>query len=168
MITSQRLAAMLSAAFADGNGARGDPFLAFNFLVEIGDEVVGGFSEVGGLQMEIEVFDYREGGVNGFVHRIAGPARYPGNLVLKRGLTNGDVLWAWHEDVMSGVVERKNVSIVLLNAKHEELWRWNFVGAYPVRWVGPDLSADASRVAIETLELAHNGLEPGTSGPVDA
>src|SRR2546422_11337395 len=77
-------------------GARSDPFLAFNFVVEVQSLVLGGFSDVTGLQKEIEVQDYREGGVNDYIHKLSGPARYPSNLVLKRGLTDID-LWNWHE-----------------------------------------------------------------------
>jgi phage tail-like protein len=143
-------------------GDRRDPYLGFNFLVEIEGLVVGGFSEVSGLQIEVEVQDYREGGLNEYVHRLAGPTRYPSNLVLERGLTDSDMLWRWHQHVTRGVVERKNGSIVLLDSAREEKWRWNFVGAYPVRWVGPDLRAGTAEAAVETLELVHRGLAKAT------
>jgi phage tail-like protein len=79
-------------------------------------------------------------------------------LVLKHGLTDSDILWNWHQDVASGNILRKNGSIMLLDSAGEEQWRWNFVDAYPVRWVGPDLRAGSAEVAIETLELVHRGL----------
>jgi phage tail-like protein len=139
-------------------GQRTDPFLAFNFLVEIDDLVVGGFSEVSGLQVEIEVHDYREGGLNEYIHKLAGPTRYPSNLTLKRGLMDTDVLGSWLAQVTQGVVQRRNGSIVLLDATGQEAARWNFTAAYPVRWKGPDLQASSSAVAVETLELAHHGL----------
>jgi phage tail-like protein len=139
-------------------GVRTDPYLSFNFLVEIEGLVVGGFNEVTGLSVEVEVEEYREGGLNAYMHKLAGPTRYPNNLVLKRGLTDGDTLWNWHRDVTRGNIERKNGSIILLSSSGEEKWRWNFVAAYPVRWVGPDLRAATAEVAIETLELAHQGL----------
>jgi phage tail-like protein len=139
---------------------RKDPFLTFNFAVEIQGLVVGGFAEISGLQAEIEVQDYREGGVNEFIHKRAGPARYPSNLVLKRGMTDATVLWSWYCDVMQGKVERKNVSVMLMNSAGEEQRRWNFQKAYPVKWAGPVLRASASEVAVETLELAHDGLAP--------
>jgi len=138
-------------------GARSDPFLAFNFVVEVQSLVLGGFSDVTGLQKEIEVQDYREGGVNDYIHKLSGPARYPSNLVLKRGLTDID-LWNWHEDVTRGVITRRNGSIVLLNAAGDERWRWDFFGAYPVRWTGPELRAGTAAVAVEALELVHRGL----------
>lgn len=140
-------------------GERKDPYLAFNFLVEIQGLTVGGFTEVTGLQVEIEVHDYREGGLNEYMHRLAGPTRYPSNLVLKHGLTDVEGLWKWHQDVRQGKIERKNVSIVLLDNAREEKWRWNFVKACPVRWIGPELRADRAEVAVETVELVHRGLE---------
>ena len=80
----------MNAAFAGVTnllGIRNDPYLGFNFLVEIEGLVVGGFSEVTGLQIETVLETYREGGVNEFEHKLAGPTRYPSNLILKRGLT---------------------------------------------------------------------------------
>ena len=139
-------------------GHRQDPYLTFNFQVEIQGLVVGGFSEVSGLQVEIEVEDYREGGLNDYIHKLAGPTRYPSNLVLKHGLTDVDGLWKWQREVTQGVIKRKNGSIVFLDSTGEERWRWNFSGAYPVRWVGPELRAGSADVAVETIELVHRGL----------
>jgi phage tail-like protein len=106
----------------------------------------------------METQDYREGGVNEYLHKLAGPTRYPSNLVLKRGLTDAETLWHWQQEVMQGPISRKNGSIMLLNSAGEETWRWNFIGAYPVRWVGPELRAGTAEVAVETLELVHQGL----------
>jgi phage tail-like protein len=139
-------------------GSRADPYLTCNFLVEIEGLVVGGFSEVTGLQTEVEIQEYREGGENDYVHRLAGPRRYPTNLVLRRGLTTDDTLWRWHQEVKWGRVRRRNGSIVLLDSAGEERWRWNFVGAYPIRWTGPDLRAGTTEVAVESVELVHQGL----------
>lgn len=139
-------------------GSRVDPFRGYNFAVEIEGLVSGGFSEVSGLELEVEVQDYREGGVNGFIHKRAGPVRYGSNLVLKRGMTDGKVLWNWYWDVTQGTIKRKNVSILLMDEAGEEKVRWNFEQAYPVKWTGPGLRAGGSDVAVEILELAHKGL----------
>ena len=139
-------------------GTTSDPFMSFNFVVEIEGLVVGGFSEVTGLQVEVQTEEYQEGGLNEYVHKLPGPARYPQNLVLKHGLTDADTMWSWHQDVRNGIVHRKNGSIVLLNSAGEERWRWNFVGAYPMRWSGPELRAGTAEVAVETVELVHRGL----------
>jgi len=140
------------------SGIGSDPFLAFNFLIEIDGLTVGGFAEVTGLQVEVEVEDYREGGVNGFVHKLRGAVRYPSNLVLKRGLVGGDQLLAWQEQTLQGKLEMRNLSVVLCDGKNQEAQRWNFAKAYPVRWSGPELRAGTSAVAIETLEFVHQGM----------
>jgi phage tail-like protein len=137
---------------------RKDPYLSFRFIVEIDGLVVGGFSEVSGLQVEVEIESYREGGLNEYLHELPGATKYPARLVLKRGFTDSDVLWKWHRDVVQGIVERKNGSIVLFDTAGAEQWRWNFFEAFPVRWVGPDLRGGTAEVAVETLELSHRGL----------
>ena len=143
-------------------GERNDPYLSYSFVVEIDNLVVGGFSEVSGLQVEIEVQDYREGGLNDYIHRLAGPSRYPSNLVLNRGLTDGETLCNWHQEVAQGIINRKSGSIVLLDSAGEEKLRWDFVEAYPVKWVGPDFRAGTAEVAVETLELVHRGITRAT------
>jgi len=145
-------------------GLRLDPYLGFRFLVEIQGLIVAGFSEVSGLSAEVEVFPYREGGLNEFQHQLPGPTTFP-RLVLKRGLTDFDNLWSWHEDVRRGRITRRNGSIILGGESIEHgLWRWNFVGAYPAKWVGPDLRAETATVAVETLELVHQGLTKALFG----
>ncbi len=141
-------------------GERKDPVLGFNFKVEINGVFVAGFNEVTGLQAEIEVQEYREGGVNDFIHKFPGPVRYPSNLVLKNGITDSTELWSWYRDVMRGSVERKSLDVVLLDSAGDEKRRWKLQKAYPVKWNGPGLKATSSEVALETLELAHQGLSP--------
>ena len=136
-------------------GDRKDPYISFRFLVEIDGVMAGGFSEVSGLQAEIEVKDYREGGWNAYIYKLAGPVRYPSNLILKHGLTDDTELWEWYEQAMQGEIVRKTLSVVLLDMKGDEQRRWDFEGVYPVKWVGPELRAGTAQVAIETLELVH-------------
>jgi phage tail-like protein len=144
---------------------RRDPYLGFKFQVEIDDrdigtsQRIGGFTEVTGLQVEIETHDYREGGVNDYMHKLAGPARYPSNLIFKHGLMDSDVLWKWQQELLQGRVERTNGAVVLLDSAGQVKWQWHFKHAYPVRWSGPELRAGTAEVAVETLELAHRGLE---------
>lgn len=133
------------------------PYLSFRFLVEIQGLIVGGFSEVTGLQAETEVETVEEGGVNDYVHRFPKKTKYP-NLVLKRGITDSDALWKWHQEVVSGRISRKSGFIILVDSEGNEKWRWHFVQAYPVKWTGPDLKADSSTVAVESLELVHDGI----------
>ena len=137
---------------------RNDPLLTCRFQVEIDGLLVAGFSEVSGLQAEIEIEDYREGGVNDHEHRLPGKTKYP-NLVLKRGLTDSQVLWKWHCDTVEGKIKRKSGRIILFDASGNETWRWTFEDALPVKWEGPTLKADDSTTAVETLELVHNGIK---------
>jgi phage tail-like protein len=159
----------INAAFAGGTnllGLRNDPYLSFNFLVEIEGLVVGGFSEVTGLQVETVLETYREGGVNEFEHKLAGPTRYPSNLILKHGLTDIETLWSWHQDVTQGTIARKNGTIYLLDRQRLPAMWWDFLEAYPVKWTGPELRADSNTVALETLELVHRGLSKPTLSSV--
>src|SRR4030095_5751639 len=91
---------------------RHDPYLSFQFIVKVGGQEIAGFSEVSGLEFEIEVEQFREGGLPQCERQLAGPAKFPSRIVLKRGIT-GTVLWSWHQKVMQGRVERKDVVIEL-------------------------------------------------------
>jgi phage tail-like protein len=139
---------------------RKDPYVSFQFAVEIDQQIVGGFSEVSGLEIETDVERFREGGVNLYERQLAGPAKFPSRVVLKRGMTDADVLWAWHQDVCKGLVRRKDVSIILRDVTGEEQRRWSFRAAAPVKWSGPQFRASGNEVAVETLELVHDGLFP--------
>jgi phage tail-like protein len=161
---SVSVGAGIDVAVSTGVGSRRDPYGAYNFAVEVGGIISGGFSEVTGLTAQVDTYDYREGGVNDYVHKVAGPAMYPTNLTLKRGLTDSSVLWAWHQGALHGMVVRQPVSVILMDTAANPVWRWDFQDAYPIRWVGPELRAGTGVVAIETLELVHRGLA-ATSGP---
>jgi len=134
-----------------------DPYMNFKFKVEIDSVIKGGFSEVSGLQVETELEEVREGGVNDHVHKLPKITKYP-NLTLKRGITDSDALWKWHQETVQGKINRKCGFIILCDSAGNEKWRWHFVNAYPVKWTGPDLKADSNTVAVETLELAHGGI----------
>ena len=138
---------------------RDNPYLNFNFTVDIGvgDEL--GFSEVEGLSGEIEVIEYREGAdrVN-TARKLPGLAKYP-NVMLKRGITGRTDLFEWWKSVRDGQVQRRNVTITLLDEQRQPVLRWLLRNAFPVKIEGPELNASGNEVAIETLELAHEGLE---------
>jgi phage tail-like protein len=116
------------------------------------------FQECSGFDSTIDVIEYREGGENTTVRKLPGLTKYS-NIVLKWGMTDDTALYDWHRQVVRGDIERKNGSIVVLNRKGEEVARWNFYRAWPTKWDGPDLNAEGNDVAIETLELAHEGVE---------
>lgn len=141
---------------------RKDPYLAnrFEVVLEIDGIHEASFTEVSGLVVETEVEERHEGGLNQHVHRLPKGSKLA-NIVLKRGLSDSDRLWKWHQQMVAGTVDKKDLSIVLLDASGEERWRWNVTQAFPAKWTGPDLKADASALAIETLELVHHGLSKG-------
>jgi phage tail-like protein len=162
--------ANIGLSLAEGAGfLRIDPYLAHSFAVEIEGILLGGFSDVAGLQVETETLEYREGGLNEYVHHFAGATKHP-PLVLKHGLSPIDGLWQWHQDVVAGVIERHHGTIYLLNSRSQPLMWWEIRGALPVKWTGPQLNASSSTVAFESVELAHQGLgrpRPVQNGPGD-
>jgi phage tail-like protein len=138
---------------------RNDPYLNFNFLVELGGDVVGGFSEADLPEGRIEVVAYREGSDRTSAARLLpGRVEY-GPLVLRRGFAGDPGLFQWWREVRDGGPDPRNVSVVLLDEKRQEIARWNLRNAWPSKWTGPALNAKGNDVAIETLELVHEGIE---------
>ncbi len=134
------------------------PSLAAFFRVEIQNLIVGGFSECSGLQVETEVEEHREGGLNEYSHKLPKGSKY-GTIVLKRGFVNSNELWNWNRDVVAGVVnQRKDLSIILTDRQGTDICRWNVSKALPVKWSGSEFKADANAVLVETLELVHHGF----------
>ncbi len=130
------------------------------FYVQINGADVAVFTEVSGLQIETEVLEYVEGGRNDHVHKLPGHSR-TSNLILKRGVTTGNELMQWMLDVTQGSVYRQAVTVVMFDAFGFPILRWHFIGAYPVKWSGPQFNAANNSAAIETLELAHHGMLMG-------
>ena len=146
-------------------GTRIDPLPAFRFRVEIDAAGFGalalrieaGCAECSGLRAETDTLEYREGGLNEFSHHFRGTTRFP-PLVLRRGLAASSAFWDWYSAVIAGLVLRRNGSISLLDAAGYEKVRWDFLGAYPVKWSGPDLRAESAALAFESIELVHQGF----------
>jgi phage tail-like protein len=134
-----------------------EPFVGFNFAVEIEGLLVGGFTQVSGLESRLDTEEYREGGVNGFVHRLPRTAQAQ-NLVLRHGLTAGSSLWNWHDNATRGVIQRRNGTIVLLDRGQIPVMWWNFRNGLPVRWTGPELNAGSDELGFESIEISHEGL----------
>jgi phage tail-like protein len=139
--------------------ARKDPYANFNFVVEIDGITEAGFQEVSGLSSELGVIEYREGGENITTRKYPGQVKFS-NISLKRGLTDNVELYNWHKQWADGdpAAPRKNGSIVLRNRQGGEVQRWNFFNGWPSKWTGPALNATANEIAIETLEIVHEGL----------
>ena len=131
-------------------GARLDPYMNYNFLVEIDGVTQAGFQEVSGLDATTDPVEYREGGENTTVRKLPGKTTYS-DISLKWGLTDSDEMWKWREDVIKGRIERKNGSIIVLDDEGNERVRWNFFNAWPSKWEGPTFDAKANDIAIETL-----------------
>jgi phage tail-like protein len=134
-------------------------FPACRFYVQIATPQSGAggaaqavFNEVSGLQVEMQVTEYEEGGQNDFVHRLPGRLRV-GNVTLKRGLTRSAEFLKWCMRP-----ERRNLTISLFDVDGQPVTHWHFADAYPVKWSGPQFAADGTAVALETIELAHKGL----------
>jgi phage tail-like protein len=134
-------------------GSRQDPLLAFRFEVLLGEQSVGGFSDCTGLQLETEVKDHPEGGLN--THLLKFPTRTKqSNLTLKRGIVNR-ALWDWYYDLTRGVVALRKVTVIIRDPAGGEAAKWEFNNAFPCKWQGPDLSATQNNVAVETFELCY-------------
>jgi phage tail-like protein len=148
---------------------RDDPYSGFNFLVSIdgiSDDpraVRGSFSEVSGLDVEVAVIEYRNGSEDITVRKLPGLRKYS-NIVLKRGITSDLRLWNWMESVLNGSVVRANGYVALLDESRAEVRRWNFRRGWPCKLSGPVLHANANEIAIETLEICHEGLSIESNG----
>jgi phage tail-like protein len=133
-------------------------------VLELGDVEVAGFAECSGLQIETKVFEYQEGGNNATSLKFPERATFS-NITLKRGVTNSTELIDWQMDVANGTFSinhrdmNNNVAIVLQDELGEPVKRWNLIRAFPVKWIGPSMKASSAEVAIETLELAHEGIQ---------
>jgi len=131
----------------------------YNFILDLGAGPAGYFTSVGGLSVDIETIDFREGGGAPAVRKLAGRVSY-GDVILKWGLTDSRELWEWLTTAMAGNVSRRHLSIILVepNGKTEQT-RWNLSDAWPCKWNGAELNALSNEAAIETLTLAHEGIE---------
>lgn len=137
----------------------GDAYLPAEQAKEVPRWADAGFQEVSGLGAELEVFAYHEGGRNDFVHQL--PVKHSwGRITLKRGLVRGDGLWRWYRAGLTySLGARQNGSILLRDSADTLVWTWAFRGALAVKWSGPTFNAGQGAVAVESLELVHQGLD---------
>ncbi len=134
------------------------PIPKFHFSVEWGGTKIG-FTEVSGLNIENKVIEYRDGASPEYSKiKMPGMREYS-NITLKRGVfANDNEFHAWLNTIQLNAVERRDVVINLLNEKHEPVVTWKVTNAFPIKLQSTDLKADGSEVAIEQLDLAHEGL----------
>jgi phage tail-like protein len=148
-----------------------DPFRGFNFTVSLIDSsslltvaatalqsmALAGFSECSGLEMSLDIEEYKEGGNNGTILRFPTRVKWT-NLRLKRGVTFADDLWQWHYNFSQGTGTRRDGIVVLQDERHNPAKVWSFTRGLPVKWTGPTFNATQSQVAVEEIEIAHEGL----------
>lgn len=146
------------------DGFDADRVTAATFMFEVDGVEIGRFMDVGGLEVTVGVEEIEEGGENNYVHKLPGRMSWP-NISLKRGITQNDSLLAWlnkssgEQFAASGnKLTRSTAAITLIGPSGQRLRSWEFAGAFPVRWKGPDFSANSADTAVEELEIAHHGF----------
>ncbi|HEX3559743.1 MAG TPA: phage tail protein [Pyrinomonadaceae bacterium] len=140
-------------------GQRNDPYRSFNFRVEIDGLTVGSFSECSGLSSDGDAVDYREGTdlpLN--VRKLVGLRKYA-NISLKRGYTKNHELWDWYRNIVNGVADRRNGTIILMDEERRDVLRWDFENGWINKIEAPSFKATGNEVAIETVEIVHEGLK---------
>jgi phage tail-like protein len=137
---------------------------AATFVFEVDGVEIGRFTEVSGLEVEVEVEELEEGGENSFVHKLPGRMKWP-NIMLKRGITQNDSLLTWLSkssgeqfSASGNKLSRSTAAITLLGPSATRLRSWEFNGAFPVKWSGPTFAASSTDMAMEELEIAHHGF----------
>ncbi|MCM1495497.1 MAG: phage tail protein [Bacteroides sp.] len=133
------------------------PHGKFRYIVELEGLELGGFSEVSGFDASIDVMEYREGDKVQTPMKIPGLKKY-GNITLKQGVADKDALYKWMETGFEKDVNRQTVTITLLDINGEPAASWQVINAWPTKYTAPDFNATASEIAVETLELAHEGM----------
>ena len=143
----------------EGSSGRKDPYGQYNFLVDIDNVIVAGFTECSGLDAEIQKIDYREGAdQQQNVRKLRGMVNFT-DIMLKRGYANNLELYKWYLEIVRGNMNRRTCAITLCNEARDEVLRWNISEAWISTWKGPVLNATANEIAIEEIALCHEGLE---------
>ena len=134
------------------------PLPKFHFQVEWGGANLG-FTEVSGLDVQIDPIEYRDGASPEYLKtKMPGMQKFS-NITMKRGTFQGDNdFYNWWNTVALNTIERRNVTISLLNENHEPVVVWKIKNAWPCKVTSTDLKADGNEVAIESIELCHEGL----------
>lgn len=140
--------------------ARDDPYRNFKFRVEIDGVAEAAFSEVAIGETTTEPIDYREGSEPNHVRKLPGMTKY-GNITLKRGVTESQVIWQWHKDILDGKIgdKRKTITIVVIDEAGLDKARFVVSEAWPTKYDPSDLNGKGNEVFIELLELVNEGIE---------
>ena len=140
-----------------GTGDRKDPLPVFCFQVALEGSISGFFKSVSGLKSETESIPVREGGVNDTTFMLVGATKWS-PIVLKSGFTKDSELLDWRNLWVTGTMTRKSGVITQLNTNLKPVAQWEFVRGWPSKWEVSELDASKSELAIETLEITHEGL----------
>jgi phage tail-like protein len=140
-------------------GPENNPYQHYNFLVEIDGVPRAGFTEVSGMTTDTDAIPYREGADKVLHARSLTGLRKNMPIVCKRGWTQDKFLWQWRLDIIRGTVRRRDADIVLLDEQRTEVLRWRVSEAWVSKWETSPLNAKTNEVAIESIELQHEGLE---------
>jgi len=147
---------------------RDNPYGAFNFLVALGGTqgdgsegtIIGGFSDVSGLGLDISYSDYRNGNEKVNTVRKVPNTHKNDDITLKRGLVGSDDLFLWLKGVRDGVADPRTVTITLMDEARNPVASWKLSSAQPKKWSGPTLAAKGGgEVAMEELSLVHEGID---------
>lgn len=133
------------------------PHTRFRYKVEIDGIDAGGFSEATGFDASIDVVEYREGDMETTPSKIPGIKRYS-NITLRQGLVDSTAIYDWMMTGVNGAVDRKTITITLLDEEEAPAASWQVINAWPMRYNAPDFNALASEIAIESIEIAHEGM----------
>lgn len=133
------------------------PHAKFRYRVEIDGLAAGGFSEVSGFDASIDVIEYREGDMVTTPMKVPGLKKY-GNITLKQGLVDSMVIYDWMMSGVNGAVDRKTITITLLDEEEGDAASWQVINAWPVKYTAPDFNATSSEIAVEQIEVAHEGM----------
>jgi len=109
------------------------------------------------LESNFEFEEYKEGGVNEFVHKLPIITKHP-NLVLKKGMTISNTMYEWYQDVTSGNIQPRQISVILLDSLKKKVKRWNSQNAFPVKWSASSFNSTSNSLEIETVEIVHQGF----------
>lgn len=133
------------------------PYGKYRYKVEIDGLEAGGFSEASGFDASIDVIEYREGDMIQTPMKLPGLKKY-GNITLKQGVADSMVMYEWMIAGVEGEVERKTITITILDETETATSSWQVINAWPAKYTAPDFNALASEVAIESIEIAHEGM----------
>ena len=144
-----------------GNDHILDPHGAYIFCLEIDKTEVAHFLECSGLKSSTTIFELEEGGMNHRVHKLPGQSRWE-NITLRYGVTGDATMLKWRGEILQDKFKadsRKNGAILVKNNQMQVVRRYNFKAAWPVSWEGPSFNSQSNELAIESIELAHDGIE---------